>query len=76
MDDNAGRTDGINVEVGPPPEPELPELTRLDLGTLVLALETHERVAIERAGNPDAPAAIAARKSLVKVRALLKASRS
>ncbi len=76
MDDNAGLTDGINVSVGPPPEPELPELTRLDLGTIALALETQERVAIERSGNPDAPAAIAARKSLAKVRAHLKASRS
>jgi len=73
MDDNAGLTDGINVSVGPPP---LPELTRLDYGVIALALETQERLAIERTGNPDAPAAIAARKSLVKVRALLKASSS
>lgn len=52
-------------------------LTNLDLSTIVLALETHERVHIERAkGNPDAPAAIAARRTLAKVRRLLKASRT
>jgi hypothetical protein len=74
MDDNAGLSDGINVSVGPPPSP--PELTRLDYSTIALALETQERLAIERTGDPTAPAAIAARRSLVKVRALLKASSS
>ncbi len=54
---------------------ELPELTALDLGVLILALESHERVHIERTGNPDAPPAIAARKVRAKVRVLLDAAR-
>ncbi len=50
---------------------ELPELNAQDLAVMVLALESHERVHIERTGNPDAPPAIAARKVRDKVRLLL-----
>ncbi len=59
----------------PTPE-ELPELNTLDLTVLILALESHERVHIERTGDPDAPPAIAARKVREKVRALLGVARS
>ena len=47
------------------------ELKAQDLSVIILALETHERIHIERAKNPDAPAAIAARKVRDKVRILL-----
>jgi len=58
------------------PSEELPELNTLDLTVLILALESHERVHIERTGDPDAPPAIAARKVREKVRALLGVARS
>ncbi len=54
---------------------ELPELNAQDLAVMVLALESHERVHIERTGNPDAPPAIAARKVGAKVRVLLAEAR-
>jgi hypothetical protein len=54
---------------------QLPELNAQDLAVLILALESHERVHIERTGNPDAPPAIAARKVRAKVRILLDAAR-
>lgn len=58
-----------------PTTEELPELTAQDLSVMVLALETHERIHIERAKDVDAPAAIAARKVRDKVRILLLAAR-
>lgn len=54
---------------------ELPELEAQDLSVIILALESHERVHIERAKNADAPAALAARKVRAKVRILLDAAR-
>ncbi len=54
-----------------------PPLNRLDLTTIALALETHERVHTERnKGNPENPGAIAARRTLAKVRAHLEAESS
>lgn len=53
---------------------ETPTLNRLDLTTIALALETHERVHIERAGQ-DSPPAIAARRTLLKIRGLLELDR-
>lgn len=58
-----------------PTTEELPELEAQDLSVIILALETHERIHIERAKNPDAPAALAARKVRAKVRILLLAAR-
>lgn len=42
-------------------------MTPADLRVIQLALETHERVHIERTRNPDAPAALAARKVRAKI---------